>query len=108
MREMVEDDEMHEPFTPSPTCAKCQSGVVALAYCDRQHVGRERIAEVGRQFPEHLDITCDRCGYVWTMRTADAPVCGVKPEGNPLASDCNYEPGHGGDHSWKSWRFLVS
>lgn len=51
-----------QPFTNRPECVKCGGDRVELHYQDRDPAGQRPL----------LLVTCERCGYEWTMQTKDA------------------------------------
>lgn len=59
------------PFTRRPWCVKCESRTVDFHYCRSSHAGRYSWDEVAKEAPEHLDVVCQECLYLWFTVTAD-------------------------------------
>lgn len=67
-------------------CVKCESALVGVKYREaRKKSTQSEIAFVAANMdkhaelricledePEHLALTCERCGYAWTENTSDA------------------------------------
>lgn len=72
-----------KPFTPGdPKCPKCGKASLRTAYEKAGQVNTDRTCyrifqaapyELWTQveFPEHLDRSCNVCGYAWTERTKE-------------------------------------
>ena len=59
-----------EKFTSSPMCPKCKSKDISMEH----EPGGDYKLFFGNKtttVEEHLDCTCDNCGYEWNMETAD-------------------------------------
>jgi DNA-directed RNA polymerase subunit M/transcription elongation factor TFIIS len=53
---------MIKPWEPRPECVKCGGDRVTL----------EVVQTLGSEEASELIVRCDRCGYIWTMKTKDA------------------------------------
>jgi len=63
-----------EPFQMRGECPKCHSWTRSLTYCllvRHVHAGMTLAVDTGGR--EHIDVTCQDCGYRRFMETADAP-----------------------------------
>jgi len=65
------------------TCPKCEYGLIEIEYRLPKDPSDELYIDLLDRIntEEHLACRCDRCGYCWTMKTADDPKRshGLKP-----------------------------
>ncbi len=67
----IKEDKM-EPFTKEAKCPKCGYGLISIKYCKGGTGGLSCIT--GFYYTanrEHLDKTCDKCGFSWPEETMD-------------------------------------
>ena len=67
------------PFEMNSQCPKCQGRGMTGRYCQHPHHPTPSITEEGEipQGFEHLDLTCQWCGYTRFMMTADYTITPV-------------------------------
>lgn len=66
-----------ENFCEKSACPKCGHDKVAVKHCKGcVWSGGGCPSEMSGSYEEHLDRTCERCGYVWAQA-----VLGQKPDG---------------------------
>ena len=71
--------DRYRPDQP-PTCPKCGEQRPSVKFCDGKSISLKQVSHDGVSVlwpckdvkTEHLDLTCNRCGYSWWMACADA------------------------------------
>jgi len=59
-------------FDEETACPKCGHDRVVVKYCKGGiMIGRSCPSEMSGSYEEHLDRTCERCGYVWAQAVLD-------------------------------------
>lgn len=61
--------ESKADFTDKPKCAKCLSAKVELSY--KKYRALDEHGELAEDV-EYIRCQCGRCGFIWSMQTADA------------------------------------
>jgi predicted nucleic-acid-binding Zn-ribbon protein len=65
------------PFGSVDRCPKCGNTTRTRKYKGQYQTfgsARDEITRFDEGLPEHLDVTCVECGYVWCEQCADASV----------------------------------
>lgn len=85
-------------FNRRPQCVKCDARGVDFRFCFVDHgkgpvlapIGDLSVETGGFYFgPEHLDVTCRECGYIWLMQTADSKAANTPNRDEfPVAATC--------------------
>lgn len=64
-------EDMLIPFDLRSPCPKCEGRGMDGRYCTGSHLGQLGYEVAGQPEIEHLDLTCQWCGYTRYMATAD-------------------------------------